>query len=68
MDPETIATGWRGGGVWRSKHDCRLSRHLLTFYRVFQLTIPSEQKFPKREGGPSFRRCGGRGRGGIWRS
>ena len=41
-------------GGWRSKNDCRLSRHLLTFYRVFQSTISSELKFPRREGGPSF--------------
>ena len=50
-----------GGG--RSKP--RFSRPLLTFYRVFQSTIRRELKFPRREGSPSFRRCGGRGRDGV---
>ena len=36
-----------GGG---SKPDRRFSRPLLTFYRVFQSTIPRELKFPMRVG------------------
>ena len=36
---------------------------------VFQLTIPRELKFPWREGGVQvFRRSGGQGRDGVWRS
>ena len=46
-----------GGG---SKPDWRLSRHLLIYYRVFQLTIPRELKFPRREGESNFRCCEGR--------
>ena len=56
-------------GRARPKPDLCFSRLSLTFYRVFQLTIPSELrgKFARREGGgvQDFRRCGeGMGRGG----
>ena len=47
-DTEIMGGGGGGGG---SKPDWRLSRPLLTFYRVFQLTIPMELKFLRREGG-----------------
>ena len=41
-----------GGG--RSKPNWRFSRPLLTFYRVFKLTIPAELKFLRREGESKF--------------
>ena len=50
---------WEGRG--QSLTDALVVFYLL-FYRVFQLTIPSELpgKFPRREGGgvQDFRRCG----------
>ena len=44
VDPEIIVWGEEGGS----------SRPLLTFYRVFQLTIPREQTFPRSEGESKF--------------
>ena len=49
----------RIGGGGGSKPDLPFSHPLLTFYRVFKITIPRKQKFPRRE--PKlFRRCGDR--------
>ena len=54
-DPVIIVSGGGGG----SKPDLPFSHPLLTFYRVFKITIPRKQKFPRRE--PKlFRRCGDR--------
>ena len=57
-----IRWGW-GFGWGRCKPDWHFMCPLLTFYRVFLLTI-------LREGWrcPSFRRRGARGRCGVWRS
>ena len=60
-----IVLGWE----WKGEEvEACFFRPLLTFYRVFQLTIPRELKFPRREGESKFfRRCWGRGSGGVRR-